>query len=433
VEKSDSTAAINLYFLSAGRGQSTAVSLPGNQWIIVDGYLEIQEGITRGFLSEKVTLNPTCELLKPFSRQENFRILAIIVTHFHLDHYGGIGGILDLCQQKGILEELEIILPKAHGDFESFLGKLDQTGLGPPRARSRLRKFLEKIRSMGLANSASLKVPSLVGDRDVPLADGRSAPFFFGVYHPKEADIFKDFLRWHYAGDKSGAKTASSAQGWLQRNANKYSYVLGAVVGEAPEDLHVLLTADIPGEQFQRMTARLREELDRHRDRTLTMDRGLREMVVPKAGGGVRFRPVSGLSIPHHGSGNNVVEAQDLRWWLPDAAPASATAQPPFAVIQGDPRAASLETVDLFCGEGLDVYAPRHREQIGARIPEKLSRRMITRPHNPPPDASPDPPRPHYLRVVGGVGGIHQITTQGFAPVCQQEGGLPSGPADNLL
>jgi len=103
-----------LHFLDVGQGDALAIRTPGGHWLLVDAG----------------PLGPTSDagrsVVVPFLRRHGVRRLdAIIVSHAHADHLGGVPSVLD---RFAAGEVMEPAVPTAEPLYAEFLGQLDGSG-----------------------------------------------------------------------------------------------------------------------------------------------------------------------------------------------------------------------------------------------------------------------------------------------------------------
>ncbi len=97
-----------LYFLSVGQGDSELVVLPGNVKILIDG------GPPNGMVLDELG-----KILPPFDRY----IDLVILSHPHLDHYGGLIDVLKSYQVGAIIDNGNSAPISAYADFVNAINK----------------------------------------------------------------------------------------------------------------------------------------------------------------------------------------------------------------------------------------------------------------------------------------------------------------------
>lgn len=103
-----------LHFLDVGQGDALAIRTPRGHWLLVDAG-------PAGPASDAGR-----SVVVPFLRRHGVRRLdAIIVSHAHADHLGGVPAVLD---RLGAGEVLEPAVPTAEPLYTGFLGQLDESG-----------------------------------------------------------------------------------------------------------------------------------------------------------------------------------------------------------------------------------------------------------------------------------------------------------------
>ena len=105
---------LTVHFLDVGQGDAVALRTPAGQWVLVDGGPRTPQG------------DAGKRVVVPFLRRQGAtRLAAIVVTHAHLDHYGGVAAVLDAFDPAYVLEPGE---PVPDAGYLGFLGAVEQDG-----------------------------------------------------------------------------------------------------------------------------------------------------------------------------------------------------------------------------------------------------------------------------------------------------------------
>jgi hypothetical protein len=409
--------------------------VPRNGWIVVDANLA-PGGQPNGSL----------QLLERYAREDSFKVIAIIITHFHTDHYSGVAEILGLCERlagerKVPLGDLldTVVLPQEYDHFYEFVEsatgkpgrrKHDKARHRPAKAgstvgkpgKSHLRALLDRLESLrkhgvGITTLSPMTLP-WTETASEPLKPDE--PWVVNLF-PAPVEVNREFF------SKKGrfrVRSLSEIRSALSRNANRYVYVLGVGYGLEPQHFHFLLTSDLPGDVFTDLTTHLRDEiLPVSLSRSFGAPREIKSLIlrVPAEEGGtrLRFRPVQGITVPHHGSGRNPALCADLEWWLDERCGTSEC--PALAVVQGGKHALQINTVEELFKARLDVLATTYPEAVAQRytVCRELDERLsvpLAPPRAPlyPIGSMPSAPQvPPHIAVHGGPGGIHRIDLRG--------------------
>jgi competence protein ComEC len=84
---------LTLFFLRIGQGDAAAIRTPLGRWVLVDAG-PAGEGRDAGR-----------RIVAPFLARHGARVLsAVIVSHAHADHLGGVGSVLDRIPARGVIE-----------------------------------------------------------------------------------------------------------------------------------------------------------------------------------------------------------------------------------------------------------------------------------------------------------------------------------------
>jgi hypothetical protein len=361
--------AIKVHFLPAGRGQSILVELPGNRWMVIDADLLPVLGRRRpGSESHRL---PALQILEKAADDPGFEVVAIVVSHLHLDHYRGLTPILDFCRDRD--QDPVVVLPGAHADCSEAarqLGKGVKYGF--------LEKVLERVAAVSEDRRGRIRALEFAWTENGKASLAKAEAWVF-CFHSDD-DGFRDFLKW-VMGQPAQRSQPTAIRKFFETNANRYSCLLGVGLGTDPRGLHVLLTADVPGAAFAAVTNGLRMvHLPRLAAKKATAAYCLGE-VVDDAAGENRVRRVSALSVPHHGSGRDALRLEDLRWWLGD--PGKRGGARPVAVILGSASAPRQNAIDVLWEAGLRVFAssrPTHASADQLWEPVQLAKRLLGSP-----------------------------------------------------
>jgi hypothetical protein len=404
---------VALYFPHVDKGQSVLVRFPGNQWFVIDSN-HAAGGRPNG----------TVQILRALGEEPGFKIIAVVVTHFHRDHYSGISDIFAFCRElaaqrsRPLSEIVEtLILPRSYEAFYKYVKDAAKPYLsGVLEELERLPRDEVDIVSLERYQFAwrSPEAGDLLPDES----------WMFTFYPPANT-----VNRWLLEGWAPNVNLPPPVKlgSDLQEDENQHAYILGVGQGAESSDLHVLLTSDIPGDEFSTLTRDLRDTiLPRVRKGKCGASFDLSLLIRPaSAEGGTRtyLRPVQCLTVPHHGSGNGPARAEDLDWWLDERR--GEPGRPAFAMVQGGPDALKWNTLEELFTARLEVFAtvkPRSilkfpRGHIGCK---PLDDRMAAA-AGPAAEARPSPraeeqdfsPFPAaHLEVHGGVGGIHRVMAE---------------------
>ncbi|MGH7658598.1 MAG: ComEC/Rec2 family competence protein, partial [Gemmatimonadales bacterium] len=100
---------VALHFLPAGQGDAALIRTPGGHWILVDA----GPGPAEGDAGHRVVL--------PFLRRRGVtRLAAVILSHAHADHFGGLPAVLEAIPADLVLDPGNLTAE------ESYLGLLDR-------------------------------------------------------------------------------------------------------------------------------------------------------------------------------------------------------------------------------------------------------------------------------------------------------------------
>lgn len=110
----DKGSALTLHFLRVGQGDGAAIRTPGGHWVLVDGGPRF-EGSDAG---QRVVV--------PFLRRQGVRRLsAVVVSHVHADHLGGVPAILERFPADVVIEPGDL---SDDGRYLEFLSQLEAEG-----------------------------------------------------------------------------------------------------------------------------------------------------------------------------------------------------------------------------------------------------------------------------------------------------------------
>lgn len=121
----DSGSDLALHFLAVGQGDGAVIRTPGGHWVLIDAG---PRGET-GDAGQRVVV--------PFLRRQGVRRLAaVIVSHVHADHLGGVPAVLERFPSDIVIEPGDVAPDPRYAEF---LRLLDRWGLRwhPGRARDR--------------------------------------------------------------------------------------------------------------------------------------------------------------------------------------------------------------------------------------------------------------------------------------------------------
>lgn len=376
---------ISVYFLHCGKGQSIAIRLPPNHWIVVDA--DWVGG-----------MNPCLELLKRYEDEDDFRVLAVVISHFHQDHYRGLPSIIERYIEQGKLDT--IVTPALYQTFYALLLAAPE---GPTKGPlKRLCQLLAQHRE----KVDHLQVPSFAwGNAET------EKPWFF-AHWPESEWTMEKFVKMQLfkEGKPTGLKEAYRR---LATQANEFSYLLATGWGKKVGDLHLLLPADVAKTSFARFRKRLLENwLPAVAEKRFGAPQALRELMI-EYNGETRLRPVQVLGVPHHGSDRDRISTTGLQWW---SGREMTTAQP-IAVVQGDAQALGKRTLENLLQAGFDVYA--------SSLPGFFHNGGSTGLHEDglPSIFIPSAPKGlRYLAVHGGAAGIENVDPVYFYRLLSTDG-----------
>lgn len=235
----------------------------------------------------------------------------------------------------------------------------------------------------------------------------------------------KDELRRSTGESESPRSTLCELESWLTRNRNRFSTIMGSGCGCALEGLHFLLTSDAPGETLGEVAKDLRGLLDQFNIESLPLG----EIAL---GEPPRLVPLSGATVPHHGSPHQVVKDEDLQWWRGEVG------DTPLAIVQGSERAFGWAALEVFERSGFRIWTSAEPKNLlggldsaASETVDELEARMPSSPGHKAPaagffelrDVAADPSLEEdapvcYLAVHGGDRGVESVVARGFYEVC---------------
>ena len=127
----DGGGGLTLHFLDVGQGDGAVLRTPGGRWIVIDA----GPASERGDAGRRV--------VAPFLQRQGVRALAaIIVSHAHADHLGGIPALIDRFPVGMVVEPGA---PVADPVYAAFLGALDRDSIAWHPARAGERFALDGV------------------------------------------------------------------------------------------------------------------------------------------------------------------------------------------------------------------------------------------------------------------------------------------------
>jgi competence protein ComEC len=106
---------LSVSFLDVGQGDAIALRSPAGRWVVIDGGPRGPDG---GDAGRRVVV--------PFLRRHGAaNIAALIATHAHLDHFGGLAAVLDAFDPAYVLEPGQ---PVPDAGYLEFLGAVERDG-----------------------------------------------------------------------------------------------------------------------------------------------------------------------------------------------------------------------------------------------------------------------------------------------------------------
>ena len=105
---------LTVYFLDVGQGDAVALRSPAGRWLLIDGGPRGPQG------------DAGRRVVVPFLRSHGAtQLAAIVATHAHLDHFGGLPAVLDAFDPAFVLEPGQ---PVPDAGYLGFLGAVESDG-----------------------------------------------------------------------------------------------------------------------------------------------------------------------------------------------------------------------------------------------------------------------------------------------------------------
>jgi competence protein ComEC len=105
---------LTVYFLDVGQGDAVALRSPAGRWLLIDGGPRGPQG------------DAGRRVVVPFLRRHGAtQLAAIVATHAHLDHFGGLLAVLDAFDPAFVLEPGQ---PVPDAGYLGFLGAVESDG-----------------------------------------------------------------------------------------------------------------------------------------------------------------------------------------------------------------------------------------------------------------------------------------------------------------
>ena len=124
-------ACLTVHFLDVGQGDAALLRSPAGRWVLIDGGPRGPQG------------DAGRRVVVPFLRRHGgARLAAIVATHAHLDHYGGLAAVLEAFDPAYVLEPGQAV-PDA--GYLGFLGAVEADGAEWRPARSGDRLELDGV------------------------------------------------------------------------------------------------------------------------------------------------------------------------------------------------------------------------------------------------------------------------------------------------
>jgi competence protein ComEC len=104
---------LSVHFLDVGQGDAVALRSPGGRWLLIDGGPKGPQG------------DAGRRVVVPFLRRQGAQLAALVATHAHLDHFGGLAAVLDAFDPAFVLEPGE---PVPDAGYLGFLSAVEADG-----------------------------------------------------------------------------------------------------------------------------------------------------------------------------------------------------------------------------------------------------------------------------------------------------------------
>lgn len=123
---------LTVAFLDVGQGDAVALRSPANRWVLIDGGPRGPQG------------DAGRRVVVPFLRRYGAtRLVAVVATHAHQDHFGGLSAVLDAFDPAFVLEPGE---PVPDAGYLGFLSAVESDGAEWRAARRGDRLELDGVR-----------------------------------------------------------------------------------------------------------------------------------------------------------------------------------------------------------------------------------------------------------------------------------------------
>lgn len=123
---------LTVAFLNVGQGDAIALRSPADRWVLIDGGPRGPQG------------DAGRRVVVPFLRSHGAtQLAAVVATHAHLDHFGGLGAVLDAFDPALVLEPGE---PVPDAGYLGFLSAVESDGAEWRAARRGDRLELDGVR-----------------------------------------------------------------------------------------------------------------------------------------------------------------------------------------------------------------------------------------------------------------------------------------------